>query len=70
MQMSEEAKRALTNATDWNQGTALPESTDRVTRIELQSAGLLGEKGCLSMKGSIAAERLQRAQLDDLFGKL
>jgi hypothetical protein len=60
------AKRALTNTRDWNQGTLLPESVDRLTRVELTAMGMIGANGGLTRKGSIAAEKLQRAELDRL----
>lgn len=35
---------------------------------QMFGAGLIGENGGLTRKGSILAERLQNAQLDELFG--
>jgi hypothetical protein len=35
---------------------------------QMFEAGLIGESGGLTRKGSILAERLQNAQLEDLFG--
>jgi hypothetical protein len=37
---------------------------------QLRRAGLVGRRGGLTRKGSIAAERLRNAALDDAFGPL
>ena len=63
--MSEAAKKALINARDWNQGTRVMSEED--VQLELRRAGLVTEFNNLTRKGSIAAERLQRAQLEELF---
>lgn len=67
MQMSEAAKRALTNAPGHAQGTAVNVPLGS-TRYELIQAGLISGRGNLTRKGSIAAEKLKSAELDRLFG--
>jgi hypothetical protein len=68
MQMSEAAKRALSNAPGHAQGTVVPVTINGEVEHELFQAGLIGEHGGLTRKGSIAAEKLKSAELDRLFG--
>jgi len=67
MQISEAVKKALTNTEDWSVGTVVPRGTSDATRDEMRSVGLIGPSAGLTRKGSIAAERLQRAQFEELF---
>jgi hypothetical protein len=62
-QMSSEAEDALRSAKDWNMGTKVTSALQ-----ELQALGMVGPGAGLTRRGSIKAERLQRAQLDALFG--
>lgn len=66
MQMSEAAKRALTNAPGHAQGTVI--DAHAPVSAELMRAGLIGPQFGLTRKGSIAAEKLKSAELDRLFG--
>jgi hypothetical protein len=68
MQMSEAAKRALTNAPGYAQGTVIDPDTNLFVAMELINAKMIGKNGGLTRKGSIAAEKLKSAELDRLFG--
>lgn len=68
MQMSEAAKKALTGAAGYAQGTVVTCKIGGELDKELQASGLTGRNGGLTRKGSIEAERLQNKQLDELFG--
>jgi len=68
MNLSENEKRTLAGAKGSRIGTEV--QADPGTMMGLRDAGMVGRNGGLTMKGSIAAQKLQDAQLDALFGSL
>ena len=62
-----DAVDVLLDAKNSHQG-ARTHSTNVQQHRELRRAGLVGPRGGLTRKGSIAAERLYSAELDALFG--
>ena len=68
--LSKTAKRALAGTVGYNIGTVVPVKIGSEADRELQAAGLTGPRGGLTMKGSIQAQKLQSAALDDVFGPL
>lgn len=66
--MSEQAKSALINTSSSRQGTVVPVTINGETEAELRQAGLIGEGGGLTRKGSIKRERVVNAALDEAFG--
>lgn len=58
----------LLNAKGWNQGAKV--SVVGPEMRQLFDAGLIGRSGGLTRKGSIAAERAKRAELNAAFGAL
>jgi hypothetical protein len=62
-----DAVDVILDASSSHQG-AITHPTGTAQHRELRRAGLVGPRGGLTRKGSIAAERLHSDQLDTLFG--
>lgn len=60
---------ALRDTANHHQGTRVHAADDQHGR-QLRRQGLVGPRGGLTRRGSIAAERLRNAALDDAFGPL
>jgi hypothetical protein len=58
----------LRGALGYHVGAAVPGL--ECERAALRDAGMIGESGGLTLRGSIRAERLKDRELDDLFGPL
>ena len=68
-ELSPAATRALLAAPSDAEGAQVAtQTTTSGVRDELKQAGLIGPRGGLTRKGSIVKARLDREQLDDLFG--
>jgi hypothetical protein len=62
------ARTALTNTNGGSrQGATIPHNTPAVTVAELREAGLIGFGLGLTQSGTIARERIQTEDLDNLF---
>lgn len=60
---------ALRDTANHHQGSRV-HAADADHASDMRRSGLVGRRGGLTRKGSIAAERLRNAQLDDAFGPL
>lgn len=60
---------ALRDTANHHQGTRV-HAADKGHQRDLRRQGLVGPRGGLTRRGSIAAERLRNAALDDAFGPL
>jgi hypothetical protein len=61
---------ALRDTRNHHQGSGIVHAADADHARELRRKGLIGPRGGLTRRGSIAAERLRGASLDDAFGPL
>lgn len=61
---------ALRDTRNHHQGSGIVHAADADHARELRRKGLIGPRGGLTRRGSIVAERLRNAALDDAFGPL
>jgi hypothetical protein len=61
---------ALRDTRNHHQGSGVVHAADADHAREMRRRGLIGPRGGLTRKGSIVAERLRNAALDDAFGPL
>lgn len=66
--LSTEAKSALTSGSSRIGAKRISDMTAGHVVRELLNAKLIGANGGLTIRGSAVAEKLQNAQLDELFG--
>lgn len=61
---------ALRDTRNHHQGSGVVHAADAGHAREMRRRGLIGPRGGLTRRGSIVAERLRNAALDDAFGPL
>ena len=61
---------ALRDTRNHHQGSGIVHAADADHAAQMRRAGLIGPRGGLTRRGSIAAERLRNQALDDAFGTL
>lgn len=66
--LSDDARTALTSVKSALVGTVIMDGVATSTLWELEDAHLIGANSGLTIRGSAVAEKLQNAQLEELFG--